>query len=394
MINLTSHVADVRVGAKPGVSVTPGMAVGVGRQVFRLRLDEHEEVLTSKHGQATLTWNTLVAVDGAGKAHTWLDQKPDLQAPEDAEDGGINEWDATHQASIVGINGPYVSLLLGRGGYAGGAHGFDDSDAISLAAPDGRAVDVAALIGPAGVAAAARWLAVAVKAREDDYDPPQATVETLKHGALVLLRDGRLRVDGLLSCCSWAENHNQFELEAPLDSVPAGLAPSVPVGGWFTLPGCGAVRVEGGKIEVRPSGKAVSSYPLDAGRQVLGVSWIDADAPALPDQRKAAAAVAPSGKPAAADRPADPKASINQGWVAFQAGDLAAAELATRQGLEGAERAKDDRLRGMALYNLGRIHEARGQRAEAMALYEASVKARPNKTVQARLEGLRTASPK
>jgi len=48
-----------------------------------------------------------------------------------------------------------------------------------------------------------------------------------------------------------------------------------------------------------------------------------------------------------------------------------------------------DRLRGAASYNLGRAHEALGQRREAISAYEASVRARPNKSVQRRLNGLR-----
>lgn len=74
------------------------------------------------------------------------------------------------------------------------------------------------------------------------------------------------------------------------------------------------------------------------------------------------------------------------GWAAFQAGDL---ELAHRSTVQALKFVREDKQRGMILYNLGRIAEAREQIAEAVDDYRASLQFRPgNKTVQERLDAL------
>lgn len=74
------------------------------------------------------------------------------------------------------------------------------------------------------------------------------------------------------------------------------------------------------------------------------------------------------------------------GWAAFQTGDL---ELAHRSTVQALKFVRDDKQRGMILYNLGRIAEAREQIADAIDDYRASLQFRPgNKTVQARLDAL------
>lgn len=70
----------------------------------------------------------------------------------------------------------------------------------------------------------------------------------------------------------------------------------------------------------------------------------------------------------------------------LRAGRLAAAEAACERGRVIA----GPRVRGAILYNLGRIAEQRGRRAEAVRYYERSLAARPiNRTVQQRLRALR-----
>ncbi|GEM_PF-3129413 len=73
------------------------------------------------------------------------------------------------------------------------------------------------------------------------------------------------------------------------------------------------------------------------------------------------------------------------GWAAYKAGDLKLAHQTTFGALKFA---REDRQRGMLLYNLGRVEEDRGDKAAAIESYTASLAARPNKTVQARLAKL------
>jgi tetratricopeptide (TPR) repeat protein len=74
------------------------------------------------------------------------------------------------------------------------------------------------------------------------------------------------------------------------------------------------------------------------------------------------------------------------GWAAFKSGDL---ELAHRSTVQALKFVRADNQRGMLLYNLGRIEEDRDKLDAAIGHYEASLAARPNATVEARLTALR-----
>jgi len=83
---------------------------------------------------------------------------------------------------------------------------------------------------------------------------------------------------------------------------------------------------------------------------------------------------------------AGPRELAEAGWTAFQKHDLVAAEKLTR---EAVAKAGGDRLvLGAALYNLGRILEARGDKPGAIEAYRGSLTARPNATVRDRLRTL------
>lgn len=79
------------------------------------------------------------------------------------------------------------------------------------------------------------------------------------------------------------------------------------------------------------------------------------------------------------------------GWALFRANRLDAAFVQTR---DAYERATHDDQRGMLLYNLGRIAEARGHGASALELYRRSLAARPNAIVRARIEALNGVVPR
>jgi hypothetical protein len=81
----------------------------------------------------------------------------------------------------------------------------------------------------------------------------------------------------------------------------------------------------------------------------------------------------------------DPAALAELGWAAFLANDLELAASATEHALRFSRAANQ---RGMLLYNLGRVFEARGENEGARDLYVRSLAARPNATVLARLEAL------
>src|SRR5579871_1630644 len=110
---------------------------------------------------------------------------------------------------------------------------------------------------------------------------------------------------------------------------------------------------------------------------------------ALASARKASrkgdhAAAARALEQALAAAPDDQKALVELGWESFQARDLARAEQATRKAAAGA----DARLRGAALYNLGRILEEQNRKKEAIDAYSQSLAARGNRVVLERLRAL------
>ena len=79
-----------------------------------------------------------------------------------------------------------------------------------------------------------------------------------------------------------------------------------------------------------------------------------------------------------------------EGWAALHAGDLDAAERASKGALAIAT---DARTRGQILYNLGRVAEARGTTADAAHLYEQSLVLRPSKAVEDRLKSVGGTAP-
>lgn len=83
--------------------------------------------------------------------------------------------------------------------------------------------------------------------------------------------------------------------------------------------------------------------------------------------------------------PDDPRALNERGWAELFAGKLDAAEADTRKAIA---RTTDTSLVGSSYYNLGRIQEEQGKVQDAIVSYRASLRVRPNQTVQDRLATL------
>jgi tetratricopeptide (TPR) repeat protein len=84
--------------------------------------------------------------------------------------------------------------------------------------------------------------------------------------------------------------------------------------------------------------------------------------------------------------PSNPTVLAELGWAQFKAHALDDAQATTMGALRLAQ---DDNARGMMLYNLGRIAEARGEKDAAITYYRTSLEKRPgNATVQGHLDAL------
>jgi tetratricopeptide (TPR) repeat protein len=109
-----------------------------------------------------------------------------------------------------------------------------------------------------------------------------------------------------------------------------------------------------------------------------------AEAKKLAKQGKHAAAIAVYDE-ALAIRPGDLEALTDQGWSAFLLPDLARAERITRQAVGASG---PDRINAAAFYNLGRILQAKNDRAGAIAAYQSSLALRHNHVVREQLATL------
>lgn len=259
-------VVDVTVSDAPSMAVHPGYAAGDGARVVQLRVVAGE---TSEPG-AKLSFTELEIRDAAtGKATTWGQHR----GVSPGEDGA--EHYSTQNVRVLGIFGPYISLQHTSNGWEGGAHEYDDPSTTILHV-DGRAVDATVLF-PDAVAA----VGAAVQAAQLEDDPPEATRESLKSMAVRWTAETGLRLYGWLFCCTWVENHNQFEVDVPL-KVPAAWRAWLH-GSRFEQPGGGAVvTLRDGFVHVQPGPKA---KPVRVGRapagRVVGVSWVADKAPKL-----------------------------------------------------------------------------------------------------------------
>lgn len=83
--------------------------------------------------------------------------------------------------------------------------------------------------------------------------------------------------------------------------------------------------------------------------------------------------------------PGDDRALGELSWAAFSSGDH---EKGRTSGKAAVLAASSPKIKGAALYNLGRAEEALGELAAARAAYEQSVALRPSETVQKRLADL------
>ncbi len=90
-------------------------------------------------------------------------------------------------------------------------------------------------------------------------------------------------------------------------------------------------------------------------------------------------------------RPSSDRALSELSWAAFKAGKL---DRAAEAAEDASAFAIDPRVKAAALYNLGRVEEARKQPAAAIAAYRRSLRLRPNKIVKKQLLALGGEVPK
>lgn len=319
---------------------------------------------------------------------------------EGAPEPGSPGWDFDLTVMVTGVFGPYISVASEGGGYLGGAHGVDDPNQATL--KDGKPVDLAGILDGEALNTARAAIAAEAKLRDGWPEGPDPKELTLAGAALMPSPTG-LRLHKTLFCCSWAENHNRWELEVPVKPAApfAALAPDAQ--GVIPGPAACALPVQVAKGRVMVGGRDVGAAP---GR-LLGAAWVDATAPKLapiPGDPSAALALLKRSRGQMTDqhrqtlleaaRHADfwnAEVLAEAGWTAFKLGQRDRAVHLTRLALE---QAADPALGARIRYNLGRIYEEHGEPRRAVGLYAASLAQRPNATVEKRLKAVQDALKK
>lgn len=316
---------DIRIGPETSLAQAPGLVVRDGGRTFALQVGRAD--VKGKEGKIDVadTWDQLDAVDlASGARATWFEERAksaDMAKDMQDDDMGVQGMDAQSLVHVVGIVGPVVSFFHQSTGYAGGAHGYDGTGVVALAAPDGRRVTVDTYAADYAAAAAteATRVEAARKASGDEgfeassvnaealarsglgLDPgnwmagPLTETEVARRAAMPLGLYGYTRID----CCSWAENHNQLDLTIPV-AMPDALAevtgrPSPGPDRLLVAPnGCGAVGLKDGVVLARHGENgAVAKHTLAGPTPVglIGVYWIPGSDPV--DIRKLPAPIVP-----------------------------------------------------------------------------------------------------
>jgi hypothetical protein len=134
-----------------------------------------------------------------------------------------------------------------------------------------------------------------------------------------------------------------------------------------------AAAVDGGlTLDAAPAGGASYRAALERGRRRVRAK----------DWRGGVAAF----DEALAARPGDARALSELGWAAFRAGDLERAAQASHDASTAA--GASVRVRAAALYNLGRVDEARGDKDGAAEAYRASLQLHGSRAVKRHLRAI------
>lgn len=410
-------VADVRLDGAVTVERADGLVGRAGGELFAIDIVRHEA--------RRRRWDEVLVVPVARPtdAVVVLSTAPTPDSSADGEcEGGCAEAEVLDVTSVVG---PYLSFHVDHEGYFGGLHGDDLSYYTTVELPTGRPATWGAIAGSGVVRAARAELARVNRARrKEELDELELDFDWKGEDTALAWTAGedagarpfgpyvRLRV----ACCTWAENHNLFDLAAPLAPETPVVAEAVRLDpahpGLFLAPdGCGAVGVRDGKLMVwRRGADALETFAWSgpALRGALGVTWLEPGAAfAMPDlalardnEREARRLLASGRKhagkkdydraiadleQAAARAPGNASVLSELGWTQLLAGRLDDAQATSEKALAAA---RTDRQRAAILYNLGRIAEARGDVATARGRYEESLRLRRNKVVKKQLDAL------
>lgn len=294
LLNLSDgSVADVRFGQTTKVEAGKGFVLQDKDSLYAVDLLSISKEDKNRYGKLSRSWQKIIATPlPTGKPAVWLDGDPGLNLP---DEHAVMDFYQEQRYQILGNVGPFLMISDFGNGFTGGAHDYDEGSYKAMRYPSTEDQGLG-FLGPEVHNALQKTISEIDAERQEGLTAPKdlkgvALTFGVKKGALSMT----LRHN--IFCCSWAENHNQLDVEAPLTKIPKGLQDQLsdekePL---FTSPDGCALGYSQGKLV----GKVEQNNPIPIeglSGELRGLSWISLEHPFSVKQLEDARQIAQSMK--------------------------------------------------------------------------------------------------
>lgn len=225
-------VALVYFGPKPAVKIAEGLVVRTQEGWSVLQLRYHALLRKTEHGEVQELWANLFANKLGGGEESWTLLETTLSDVPGPEPDSVTQTFTSEGAiELTSLLEGHVSYSVYISTFEGGAHNFDSSQVLTRhvqtqakLAIQGEAV---AFLKPLALAELNR---VNQQRKAEDMEPIEPEEKELfENGAIAVdWAEGKLQYRTVLYCCSWAENHNMYELMVDLPELKGDLAALAP----------------------------------------------------------------------------------------------------------------------------------------------------------------------
>lgn len=282
-IQVSFVVAEVTFAAVPTAKFAPGIVVRTANGWWGMQMRYNVSERKNEYGKTVDFWNDLYGGPlGCKPEEMVLAGSGVSDNPLPDEDSPSKLYASQGEVEVVGVFEGHVAVRSSLYGDAGGAHPYDDLLFSLLRLPDFKAVPVAGLLGAEERKVVAESLKREnAKRAEEGLDPiPEGEEDVWARATLVLGERGEsLVAQSVISCCSWAENHNMYLLVEPLKTLGGRLKELVS----FGFKGGAAEGKQGTRVSLKDGKLAVRSVE---GKEtllevtgytpamILGVYWL------------------------------------------------------------------------------------------------------------------------
>ncbi len=277
-------VGEVTFAPVPTARFAPGIVVRTANGWWAMQMRYNVLERKNEHGKAVDFWNDLYGGPLGAKPEEMLlagSGVSDNPLPDEDSPGKL--YMSQGEVEVVGVFEGHVAVRTSLYGDAGGAHPYEDLLFSLLRLPDFKAVPVAGLLGAEDRKVVAESLKRenAKRAAEGLEPITDGDEDVWSRATLVMGERGEsLVVQTVISCCSWAENHNMYLLVEPLKTLGGRLKDLV----LYGFKGGAAEGKQGTRLSLKDGKLAVRSAE---GKEtllevtgytpamILGVYWLD-----------------------------------------------------------------------------------------------------------------------